>query len=342
MKTIFDKTTMNGLNLKNRLFRSATWEGLANRDGSPPKEQVQMYAELAEGGVGGIIAGFTSVSSDDTYFEGMMRLSDDQLIPAYQMLTEKVKMHDCVFLTQIALGAYDKLDESGRMRRIEIDDMSEDDIHDVVELFTQASLRAQKAGFDGVQIHAAHGFFLSRCISPAYNHRVDSYGGSPQGRAKILTDILEGIKDKTKDFHVSIKINCSDFTNGGLTSAQSLMICQLVANMGIDSIEVSGNYTSRTGIKPMVNEAYFLDFALELKKTVDTPVIVVGGHRSMENMNRIVNESNIEYLSLSRPLIREPALPKRWQSGDLKPATCISCNACYRTHAHKCIFNRGK
>lgn len=136
-----------------------------------------------------------------------------------------------------------------------------------------------------------------------------------------------------------MKVNCSDFTPGDLTPMDSLIACQIAASAGLNSIEVSGNYTSRPNIRPMVNEAYFLDFALELEKAVDIPIILVGGHRSMENMNRLLKETPIKYFSLSRPLIREPNLPSRWQAGDTKPATCISCNACYNTYAHKCIFN---
>lgn len=341
MKSIFEPVTIKNLKLKNRMIRSATWEGLANADGSPPDEQVEMYKELAEGGVGAIIAGFTSVSSQDRYFGGMMRLSEDHLIPAYKQLTEQVKAHDCAFLTQIALGAYDREGSSGAIHRREIDELTEDDIGAIVDLFAQAAVRGQKAGFDGVQIHAAHGFFLSRCISPAHNHRTDQYGGTPEGRARILTDILAAVRTSTGDsFHISMKINCSDFILGGLTTEDSIAACRLMVSHGIDSIEVSGNGTSQPAIRPMENEAYFLKFAEELKAAVDTPVILVGGHRSVENMNRILNETPIELLSLSRPLIREPDLPNRWQRGDRSPATCISCNACYNTHAHKCIFNR--
>lgn len=339
MKTIFDPINIGGLHLKNRIVRSATWEGLANADGTPPEQQIAIYDELARGGVGAIIAGFTSVSSDDHYFDGMMRLSDDKLIPSYRQLTETVKKNDCAFLTQLALGAYYKANGFGGFTTLEIDDLEEDDIQDIIKLFTDAAIRAQQAGFDGVQIHAAHNFFLSRCISPAYNHRTDNYGGTPQKRAKIVVDILNSIRSATS-LHISMKINCSDFFPAGLSFEDSLIACREVAANGVDSIEVSGNGTSRTGIRSMKDEAYFLDFAVELKKHINTPVILVGGHRSIENMTAILNDTPIELLSLSRPLIREPNLVNRWQSGDMRPSTCISCNACYRTHAHLCIFNR--
>lgn len=340
MKTIFDVVELDNIRLKNRLIRSATWEGLGNKDGSPPQEQLEIYEKLAAGGVGGIITGYTSVSSIDNYFEGMMRLSKDSVIPSFKELSKRVKKYQCAILSQLALGEFTKKDNSGINRSVSIDDLTVEDIEEIVVLFAQAARRAQEAGFDGVQIHAAHGFFLSRFISPEYNHRTGNYGGTVKKRARILIDILNAIKKTTNGMHVSMKINCSDFLPNGLTLDESSLICEECAANGLNSLEISGNGTSRIGIRSQVNEAYFFDFAYTLKKNVDIPIILVGGHRSIENMNHILTTSAIECLSLSRPLIREPQLPNRWKNCDKSPSKCISCNACYRTHAHHCIYNQ--
>jgi len=338
MKTIFDPAAVSHLSLKNRLIRSATWENMANSDGSISDALIQTYQELAAGGIGTIITGFTSVSSNDYYFGGMMRLSSDALIPQYSRLAAAVKAQGSAIITQLALGAYFKLDSTGTLSPVEPDELSPDDLQDIKALFVQAAVRAQKAGFDGIQIHAAHNFFLSRFISPAYNHRTDAYGGSLQKRSKLLLEIYQAIRAATTDLHISIKINCSDFIPNGLTPAESLLICQELSKQGIDSIEVSGNGTSRSQIQPHVNEAYFRSFAEKLAACINTPVILVGGHRSIESMNDLLNQTSIELLSLSRPLIREPSLPNRWKSGDIRPSACISCNACYNTPGHKCAF----
>ena len=330
-KTLFDQIRLGNLVLKNRLIRSATWAGLAEWDGAIPKELYQSYATLAKGGVGAIITGFTSVADEDHFISGMARLSHDSLIAQHQKLTAICHSENCPVLAQIALGEY--------AGGIEPNQISEADIHTVTDMFVQASLRAQKAGYDGVQIHAAHGFFLSRFISPAHNHRQDGYGGSAHKRAQILLDILAGIRLLAPSLHISIKINCSDFLPHGVTPKESLMICKQLASCGIDSIEVSGNGTSRVGIKAGVNEAYFKEFALLLAEEVDTPIILVGGHRSREHMEIVLNAGRITALSLSRPLIREPSLPMRWQKGDTAPAKCVSCNMCYQTSGHTCIFH---
>ena len=330
MKRIFESASLGKLTLENRLIRSATWEGLADAAGHMPGELYQVYEGLAKGGVGAIISGFTSVADDDHYFGGMARLSNDGLIEGHKRLTDICHAKNRRVLVQLALGEYH--------RNIDIDEMSEADVAAVIRLFVDAARRAEKANYDGVQIHAAHNFFLSRFISPAYNHRSDAYGGSAAGRGKIILDILRAVKDAAPGLHVTMKINCSDFMPGGLTPMESLDICRLCTEAGMDSIEVSGNGTSVAGIKAGVNEAYFKDFALALADMVSIPIILVGGHRSLESMESVLNEGKIEFLSLSRPLVREPDLPSRWQRGDTAPSKCVSCNMCYQTPGHKCVF----
>lgn len=335
MKRIFKEVMLGRLELKNRLIRSATWEALADDAGNLDERIYTVYEELAAGGIGAIISGFTSVADNDHYFEKMARLSNDGLISQHKQLTEISHKYSCPIIVQLALGEYNR----DNFRDMEIDAMTQNDIETVKSLFVDAAVRAEQAGYDGVQIHAAHNFFLSRFISPVHNHRSDEYGGNAENRGRIIVEILHEIRKKIPDIHITMKINCSDFIDGGLTPQDSLAICRLCANSGMDSIEVSGNRTSMPDIHAGQNEAYFKDFALQLADSVDIPVILVGGHRSMANMEKVLNEGRIEFLSLSRPLIREPGLPDRWQHGDTAPAQCVSCNMCYRTAGHMCIYN---
>ena len=341
MKQLFEEISLNHLKAKNRLVRSATWEGIAAPDGSMPDAAYEIYDELAKGGVGTIITGFTSVSSNDHYFGGMMRLSDDALIPQYRKLTDIIHAYDVPVITQLALGAHYRQDQDGRYRQVVSDHMTIDEIHLVRDQFIEAAVRAEKAGFDGVQIHAAHFFFLSRFVSPAVNHRTDGYGGSTENRARLVCEIIEGVREKAPSLHITAKINSSDFTYGGLDEAESLEICKLLCSAGLDSIEVSGNGTSVGGIRPHVNEGYFVPFASGLAEEVSTPVIVVGGMRSLDEMQAVLSKTNIEMISLSRPLLREPDLPAKMKNGACSASKCVSCNACYSSPAHKCVF-RGR
>ena len=321
---IFENANLGNLILKNRLIRSATWENLAEIDGSIDDKTYKIYSELAKGGVGAIITGFTSVMSEDFYFSGMMRLSEDFLIPQYKKLTEIVHAENCKIISQLVLGAFYKNSVD-----ISENDLTDADIEKIIEKFVSAAIRAEKSNFDGVQIHSAHFFFLSRFISPTCNKN--------ENRIKILLKILHGIKNYT-NLHVTIKINCSDFVEGGNDFEKSLEICKILAENGIDSIEVSGNGTSIAGIKAGVNEGYFSKFAAKLAEEVKIPIICVGGWRSLDEMEKILQNTEIKFLSLSRPLIREPDLPKKFLNNEQKISKCVSCNACYSTPSHRCIF----
>lgn len=333
MKHVFETTKLGALEVKNRLIRSATWEGIATEDGGITEPAYAIYEELAKGGVGTIITGFTSVSDNDFYIDGPMRLSHDGLIPQHQKLVDLIHREHCAVIAQLALGAYYR-----QGIQVEPDGMTTDEIQQVIGWFIDAAVRAKKAGYDGVQIHAAHFFFLSRFISPRVNHRVDAYGGD--NRMRILLDILTGIREQAPGLHTTTKINCSDFTYGGLDETESLRICKALAKAGIDSIEVSGNGTSVPGIRPHVNEAYFAPFAAKLAEEVDVPVILVGGLRSMDEMQKVLNDTNIQFLSVSRPLLREPDLPNKLQSGKSAESQCISCNRCYSSPCHRCVFRK--
>ena len=336
MKRIFEKLNLRSLHMANRLVRSATWEGIVKPDGGVTEEAYEIYDELAKGGVGAIITGFTSVAVNDHYFGGMMCLSDDALIPQYRKLTDIIHAQNVPVITQLALGAYYRGHE-----QVEPDDMTVDEIHLVRDEFIEAAVRAEKAGFDGVQIHVAHFFFLSRFVSPAVNHRKDQYGGSTENRARLVVEIIDGIREKAPELHITAKINSSDFTYGGLDEEESLAMCKLLCTAGLDSIEVSGNGTSVSGIRPHRNEGYFVPFAARLAEEVNTPVIVVGGMRSLDVMEDVLNKTKIEMISLSRPLLREPDLPNRMKDGTCSVSKCVSCNACYSSPSHKCVF-RGR
>ena len=337
MKKIFDPIELKNLSVKNRLVRSATWEGIAKPDGSITDESYEIYEELAKGGVGTIITGFTSVAPGDYYFDGMMRLCDDALIPEYKRLVDIIHSHGAKVITQLALGAYYR-NSSDKYEQVEPDEMTPEEIALVKQQFIDAAVRAEKAGFDGVQIHAAHFFFLSRFISPAVNHRTDSYGGNVENRSRILLEVLKGIKDAAPSLHVTIKLNSRDFTFGGNEEEDALEIGILLDKAGIDSIEVSGNGTSVGGIKAHVNEGYFVPFAKTLADNVSCPVIVVGGFRSLDVIEDVLNSSRIELISLSRPLLCEPNLPNIWMQDKSHISKCVSCNGCYRSDSHKCIF----
>lgn len=339
MKTIFDKTKLKDLKLRNRIFRSATWLAMADESGEVNDEIIGVYKRLAEGGAGAIVTGLVSVAPYDAYLPGGVKFYDDKFIDWHKRLTSAVHSAGAKIFMQTAITDSVRL-SGGEVCEASIDSLSKDEILERVKYFGNAAARAKKAGYDGVQIHAAHFFFLSKFISPLLNHRTDEYGGSAEGRAKILVDILRDMRSKTgKNFLIITKLNASDMYPGGISKDDFLTAGKMLSENGIDAIEVSANGTSRDGIRAGKNEAYFKDYASALCEVVSVPAILVGGHRSIESMNSVLNSTKIEYLSMSRPLVRESDLINRWQNSDTRPSLCVSCNSCYSTPGHECIFN---
>lgn len=331
MKTLFDTTTLRRHTLKNRIWRSATWLALADAEGNVTDEIVRTYKELAKGGAAMIVTGLTSILKNDAEIGGGAKFFDDRFIAGHKRLTDTIHKHGALVMMQTAI-----VDGP-------VDGLTTEQVEEIVHLFGDAAHRAEEAGYDGVQIHAAHFFYLSKFISPLLNYRTDRYGGDQRGRSRILYEILKDMREKTSsEFLITMKINSADEYPGGLTVQDFLVSCKLMADAGIDAIEVSGNGTSHTGIKAGQNEGYFRAAAMSLAALVDVPVVLVGGFRSIEKINQYLDETKIEYVSLSRPLVREPNLIQRWQEGDTRPSLCVSCNTCYRTPGHQCIFNLRK
>jgi 2,4-dienoyl-CoA reductase-like NADH-dependent reductase (Old Yellow Enzyme family) len=217
-------------------------------------------------------------------------------------------------------------------------EMTLEDIKAAVEAFGNAAGRAREAGFDGVQIHAAHSYLLSQFLSPAFNQRDDAYGGPIKNRVRILVEVVEAIRKRVgQDYPLLIKINSRDFLEGGLELEDALRAGAMLKEAGLDAIEISGGtYASgelmpiRKGIKKEEDEAYFKTEARAFKEQIDLPIILVGGIRSFHIAEGIVNDHIADYISLCRPLIREPALINRWRSGDLNKSTCVSDTKCLR------------
>ena len=211
-------------------------------------------------------------------------------------------------------------------------------ITEVISAFADAARRSKAWGFDGIQLHGAHGYLINQFLSPHTNLRTDEYGGSIENRCRFMMEVYDAVRATVgPDYPVFIKLNATDFLDNGLTVEEGCYAAKKLSDAGIDAIEVSGG-TSASGRKNPVRmkinapekEAYHLDAATQVKASVTCPVMVVGGFRSYEVAEKAVAEQGMDYIALCRPLIREPHLPKRWLDGDRSPAHCISCNRCFK------------
>jgi len=327
MGQLYEQSEMNGMVLSNRFVRSATWEGLATNEGACSPKLINLMANLADGGVGLIITGHTYVHEYGQHSPWQLGIHRDDLISGLRAVTSAVHERGGRIAVQLGYGgAY--------LSKSRVRGMTLKDIQEVVEAYGRAAIRAKRAGFDAVQIFAAHGFFLSQLLCPRYNDRTDAYGGTIQNRARLLVEVLESIRNAVgQDYPVLIKLNSHDFIEDGLTLEDSVRVGMMLEEGGIDAIELSGGLLNlpnlmREGINTIEDEAYFRHEARAFKEKLRVPLILVGGIRSYHQAERLVEEGAADYISMCRPFIREPDLVNRWERGDLGKAACISCNNC--------------
>jgi len=348
------------MELKNRFVRSATWEGLANSDGSCSGELADLMLELAKGQIGLIITSHAYINQTGQARIRQLGIYSDQVISSYIEMVEKVHREGSKIIMQIAHAgarASAQLIKSQPFgpSSLEIKDcmmcreMTKNEIFQTIGDFKNAAVRAKKADFDGIQIHAAHGYLLSQFLSPFFNKRKDNYGGSIENRARLILEILRAIRTElSQQFAVLIKLNSEDFIEDGFTQGEMVQVSTILESAGIDAIELSGGtglslskYSStRVGeINSKEEEVYYRDSAKLFKEKITVPLILVGGIRSYEVAKELVEKGLADYISLCRPLIREPDLIKRWKRGDTERAACISCNKCFEpTRAGKGIY----
>ncbi len=348
MSKLFEAGLINGLELKNRFIRSATWEGMATVDGAVTPKLVQTMIDLARGGVGLIISSHSYISPAGQGSPWQLGIYKDELIPGLKGLVDAVHENGGKILMQLAhagnFAAEDLINQPplvvsnfAGLAETPRQEITKSTIAELISAYTKAAARAKAAGFDGIQIHAAHGYLLSQFLSPLFNKRQDEYGGSIQNRAKIHLEIYRSVRSTVgPDFPILIKMNCGDFVENGLDIEESVQVARLFAAAGFDAIELSGGLISgklspcRPGINSVDKEAYYKDHARKVKNEIDVPLILVGGLRSFEVAEKLVVDGVADYISMSRPFIREPDLINRWRSGDLRKAKCVSDNLCFK------------
>lgn len=351
MSKLFEPTSINGMAIANRFVRSATYEGMANDDGSCTQKLIDYMASLAKGGVGLIITGDAYVRPDGQALPRQMGAYSEDLLPGILEMTRAV--HDeggkiaiqichagCLASPQSAVATTIGPSIFRIGDRKPCREMTAEDIDEVIASFAHTADLAKRAKFDAVQIHAAHGFLLSEFLSPFFNKRRDGYGGGIENRARIVLEVLRSIRKAVgKQYPILVKINSEDFLDGGFTINDMLNVSSMLEHAGIDAIEISGGISlpigkftpSRPGkIKPE-GEGYYLNAARRFKRKIGVLLMLVGGIRSYETAQRFIEEEVADYISLCRPLICEPDLINRWKSGDTRPAKCISDNLCLKS-----------
>jgi len=344
---LFDKALIGTLTLRNRLVRSATAEIMADEDGRPLPQLAELYGELACGGVGLITTGHMYVHPTGKAHPGMTGIFSDDLISGLATLADTVHVEGGAIAAQI--------NHAGRQSRGDVvadpmgpsehpampprsgaREMTIDEIDMLIDAYAQAARRAREAGFDAVQIHAAHGYLVSQFLSPIANRRTDEWGGNLENRTQFMKRIIAAVREQVgPDFPVFAKLGMRDESSEGLTLEEGVEIIRQLSDMGLDAVEISGGL-AETGtfniagdIKPGENEATFRSWAQAARDAADLPVILVGGMRSLATMEDVLQSGDAQMISMCRPLICEPDLPNRLSSGASEASACVSKNRCW-------------
>jgi 2,4-dienoyl-CoA reductase-like NADH-dependent reductase (Old Yellow Enzyme family) len=361
---MFSKPKKIGLiEIKNRFVRSATFEGMATEDGYVTEKLIELYKNLAQGGVGLIITGYAYVQENGRAFDKQTGASKDNFIPGLSKIAEIIHKNGdgCKVALQIAhCGRQSRILENTispsaleeKLTKKVPREMTKVEIQETIDAFAQAIRRAKEAGYDAVQLHGAHGYIITQFLSPYINIRTDEYGGTLENRVRFLEEIYtKGTELVGKDFPIFIKMNAVDFVEGGSILEESLEVAKRLEMIGYAAIEVSAGIwevakmkkkdlgwkptflpESRIFIGTMNEPAYNLHYAREFKKNLKIPVIVIGGINSLDLVEEILSTDSADFVSFSRPLIREPDLPNRWMKGiGNRVVECIYCNGCLST-----------
>ncbi|MHB8138408.1 MAG: NADH:flavin oxidoreductase [Smithellaceae bacterium] len=345
---VFEPAAIGAISLSNRFIRSATGEGLATTQGFCSPILTSLMVQLAKGGVGLIITGHTAVSREGRAGVRQLCLWHDDHIPALLDMTRQVHEAGGKIVAQIShagifantsltgeapLGPVVRAQHNATICR----EMTVLDIRKTVKAFANASGLAKQAGFDGVQIHAAHGYLLSSFLSPHYNHRRDEYGGTAENRTRFLLEVLRAVRSSvSEDFPVLIKMNVNDFLRDGLNINDTIHTAAVLETAGVTAIELSGGTVesgkmvpARPGMIKSENEGYYKEDARYFKEKIGIPLILVGGFRSLSVTEKFIQDGICDFIAMARPFICEPDLIARWKSRDQNHSSCNSDNLCY-------------
>ena len=334
MNNPFSPITINKLRAKNRIIRSATNDHLGNIDATVSDAQIDMYDKLARNEIGTIITGHMSVDPDLDRRADIVQLSigNDSMISGLSRIPEKIHQYGAIAVAQISHAG------SRGLQKIDFNQVTTSELEQIAEWFADAAVRAQKAGFDAVEIHAAHWYLLAGILNADLNKRTDVYGGDADSRIKIVTDIVRSIKERCgKSLGIFVKINAHNTLKADNDLDLLIHYASKLRDAGIDLLDVSGMSFTK---QPRDASCYFIESAKAVKKAFpDLTVALVGGIYSRETIERTLEA--VDMAAMGRTLLTQPDFLVKMRDEDLQKSRCIRCNKCfeiYKTKFERCIF----
>jgi 2,4-dienoyl-CoA reductase-like NADH-dependent reductase (Old Yellow Enzyme family) len=328
----------NGQTVGNRIAKAAMEENLADRDQAPSRELFRLYQAWAEGGAGLLLTGNVMIDRRAMTGPGGVVLEDERHLDRFRQWAEIARSGGAQVWVQLnhpgrqtfanmgqqALAPSAVALDMGSFSKLfaEPKPMTEDDIEDVIQRFAKSAALAEKAGFTGIQIHAAHGYLLSQFLSPLTNRRTDRWGGSLENRARLLLSVIEAVRQAVSpQFCVAVKLNSADFQRGGFDTDDARQVIEWLNEQPIDLLELSGGSyeapamqgEARDG-RTLAREAFFLEMASELASVARMPVMVTGGIRRLPVVEQVL-DSGLAMAGIATAMAIEPNLVKHWREG---------------------------
>ena len=330
MKDIFDKCKLGNLDLNSRIVRTGTWETETEEGGFLSPAIYERYERIASSGTGLIVSEIFALDYKDRFFPYSTNMDYKGFIKDYQMVTQISHNYDVPILGQLAFFYYD----DGENQKVEANEITEQGIRKLQAEVIMAAKKFSFAGFDGIQINMGNNFYLARFMNPYFNQRTDKYGGNTENRVRISSEIIKVIK-KTMDFHVSCRINPWDVRKDGMTASESIAVAKELEKAGADSIQLTARTISQ--IYDKGERHPFLVYADDLIDALDIPVILGGSLRDMDTINDVLNHSEVEFVSMSKPFVAQADFLADWQKNGEGVAICQSCNNCYSKKTSTCF-----
>ncbi len=342
-----------GAQVRNRIIKASMTEQMADADHQPTPELIRLYERWGRGGAGVLMTG--NIMVDKRALEGPRNVvvEDESGLALLREWAARTKANGTALWAQIshpgrqtprgvsslviapsavALEGYGPMFTAPRAA-------TEEEIRDVIRRFARTAEVLQKAGFDGVEIHAAHGYLISSFLSPRVNQRTDDWGGTPEKRMRLLLEVVRAIRTVCgKAYAVSVKLNSADFQRGGFTEEDSAAVVHALEAEGIDLLEISGgNYENPLMVgsgemdapvreSTKQREAYFLEYARKIRKTTKIPLMLTGGLRTSATMSEILAAGDVDFVGLARPFALDPDIAGKFISGELKQSPVARVN----------------
>lgn len=301
---IFESTKIGNIDVKNRILRSATHDGMAGKNGEPTDELIRKYENLAKNEVGCIITGYAAVSKNGVSpYPNMLKIFDDEVINDYKKLTDAVHQYNTPIILQLAHCGRQTSSKAIGMQKVapsnvlhtfypdKSKELNSSEIYQIIDDFVASAIRAEKAGFDGVQLHGGHGYLLHDFMSPYGNRRNDEWGSTLENRCKIVELIIKGIKEKT-NLPVWIKLSAEDNRKNGMRIETSVEICKRLEKAGCDAIEVSCG-TVQDGMNTMRSKLMPMDAVFKYREPV-------------ASFPKVIKKISLVGANLVNPLIKQP------------------------------------